>query len=58
MIGLAASTGLRPGEVVGLDQTDVNLDSGVLVIRHTKLNKDRLVPVHPTTLEVLRVYAS
>ena len=58
MIGLAASTGLRPGEVVGLDQADVDLDSGVLVIRHTKLNKDRLVPVHPTTLEVLRVYAS
>ena len=58
MIGLAASTGLRPGEVVGLDQADVDLDSGILVIRHTKLNKDRLVPVHPTTLEVLRVYES
>jgi integrase len=58
MIGLAASTGLRPGEVVGLDQGDVDLDSGILVIRHTKLNKDRLVPVHPTTLEVLRVHAS
>ena len=58
MIGLAASTGLRPGEVVGLDQADVDLDSGILIIHHTKLNKDRVVPVHPTTLEVLRVYAS
>lgn len=57
MIGLAASTGLRPGEVVGLDQADVDLDSGILVIRHTKFNKDRLVPVHTTTLDVLRAYA-
>lgn len=58
MIGLAASTGLRPGELLGLDQADVDLDSGILVIRHTKFSKDRLVPVHTTTLDVLRAYAS
>jgi integrase len=56
MIGLAASTGLRVGEVVKLDRDDVNLETGVLTIRRTKFQKDRLVPVHPTTLEVLRNY--
>ena len=58
MIGLAASTGLRPGEVIDLDRVDVDLDTGMLVIRHSKLDKDRLVPVHSTTLDVLRAYAA
>ena len=57
MIGLAACTGLRPGEVMGLDQADVDLDTGVLVIRHTKFDKERLVPVHTTALNVLRAHA-
>ena len=58
MIGLAACTGLRLREVVGLDLADVDLETGVLVIRRTKFDKDRLVPVHPTTLDVLRAYAA
>ena len=57
MVGLAASTGLRIGEVVRLDQADVNLKTGILVVRQTKFRKDRLVPAHPTTLEVLRKYS-
>ncbi len=57
MIGLAACTGLRPGEVMGLDQADVDLDTGVLVIRHTKFDKDRLAPVHATALNMLRAHA-
>jgi len=56
MIGLVASTGLRVGEVVKLDRDDVNLETGVLTIRRTKFQKDRLVSVHPTTLNVLRNY--
>jgi len=58
MIGLCASTGLRPREVLGLEQADVDLDTGILVIRRSKLDKDRLVPVHATTLDVLRAYAA
>lgn len=57
MVGLAASTGLRVGEVVNLDRNDVDLQSGVLSVRCTKFAKDRLVPLHPSTLEVLRRYA-
>jgi len=58
MIGLAASTGLRISEVIRLDREDVDLETGVLNIRCSKFNKSRLVPVHPTTLEVLRNYAA
>lgn len=58
MIGLAASTGLRIGEVVRLDRSDVDLKTGILSIRRTKFNKDRYVPTHPSTLSVLQSYAA
>ena len=57
LVGLLASTGLRSGEALRLDRADVDLASGVLHIRKTKFRKDRLVPVHSTTLEALRDYA-
>lgn len=56
MIALAATTGLRVGEVVRLDNDDVDLDHGVLTIRRTKFKKDRLVPMHQTIVAVLRGY--
>jgi len=56
MVGLAASTGMRVSEVVRLDRDDVDFDTGVLTVRRTKFQKDRLVPVHSTTLKVLRDY--
>lgn len=58
MIGLAASTGLRIGEIVRLDDRDVELEAGmaVLAIRGSKFKKDRLVPMHPSTVAVLRAY--
>ena len=57
VVGLAASTGLRIGEVVGLDKQDVNLETGTLLIRQSKFGKDRYVPLHATTLDVVRNYA-
>lgn len=57
VLGLLASTGLRSGEALRLDRTDVDLTRGLLQIRRTKFRKDRLVPLHPTTCEALRVYA-
>jgi integrase len=56
MIGLAAATGLRIGEVCRLDNGDVDLERGVLTIRRTKFKKDRLVPIHPTVVTMLRRY--
>ncbi len=57
IVALAACTGLRISEVVSLDNADVELGTGRLLVRRTKFDKDRLVPVHPTVLEVLRDYA-
>ena len=56
-VGLLASTGLRSGEARRLDRADVDLVEGVLHIRKTKFRKDRLVPIHTTTLAALRLYA-
>jgi len=56
MIGLAAATGLRVGEVVRLDSDDVEFEHAVLRVRRTKFKKDRLVPMHPTVVAMLRRY--
>jgi site-specific recombinase XerD len=57
LIGLLASTGLRPGEALALDKTDVDLENGILSIRQTKFGKSRFVPVHPSTRTALQKYA-
>jgi integrase len=56
VIGLLASTGLRSGEALRLDRSDVDLTNGILQIRKTKFHKDRLVPVHTSTLTALQDY--
>jgi len=40
-------TGLRLGEVLRLTHADVDLDTGVLRIHHTKFGKSRMVPIAP-----------
>jgi len=57
LIGLLAVTGLRISEALGLNRDDVDPRQGVLTIRRAKFNKTRLVPVHPTTRDALRLYA-
>jgi len=57
LIGLMATTGVRLGEALGLDRRDVDLDDGVLHVRAAKQQKQREVPLHPTTTEALREYA-
>ena len=57
LFSLLAVTGMRPGEVVGLVRQDVDLNAGVLTIRHAKFGKSRLVPLHHSTVKALRAYA-
>ena len=57
LIGLLATTGLRPGEVLALGRPDVNLQTGILSIRETKFGKSRFVPVHDSTRIALMCYA-
>jgi integrase/recombinase XerD len=56
VIGLLAVTGMRLGEVTGLDDTDFDPDTGLLLVRHAKFNKQRQIPLHPTTVAVLISY--
>jgi len=56
LFGLLAVTGLRINEALHLDRSDVDLETGVLLIRRTKFGKSRLVPIHGTTTETLRAY--
>ena len=58
LFGLIASTGLRVSEAVHLLDTDVDLKSGMLTVRLTKFAKSRYVPMHPSTVEVLKRYRS
>jgi integrase/recombinase XerD len=39
--------GLRAGELLRLTLADVDLDAGVLHIRHTKFDESRMVPIAP-----------
>ncbi|MFA5522665.1 MAG: tyrosine-type recombinase/integrase [Castellaniella sp.] len=57
LIGLLASTGLRPGEAIQLNRQDVDLSNGILSVRESKLGKSRFVPVHESTLSALIRYA-
>lgn len=60
LIGVLASCGLRAGEALRLRRTDVELDAPPprLLIRQTKFRKSRIVPVHATTADALRDYAT
>jgi integrase len=57
LIGLLAATGLRPGEAAALENRDVDLQTGLLVIRESKFGKSRQVPVHSSTAAALNRYA-
>lgn len=57
LFGLLAVTGLRISEALNLESRDVNWAEGVLTIRTSKFGKSRLVPLHPTTKDVLAHYA-
>jgi integrase/recombinase XerD len=56
LIGLLSVTGMRIGEVVALDDDDLDHDAGLLLIRHAKFDRQRLVPLHPSTVAALDEY--
>lgn len=57
LFGLLAVGGLRISEALKLERSDVDLGEGLLTIRQTKFGKTRLVPLHPSTRDVLADYA-
>ena len=56
ILGLLFASGLRIGEVLGLERSDVDLSDGVLRIRHSKFDRSREVPLHPTCVAALLAY--
>lgn len=58
VIGLMAVTGMRVGEVIDLNSSDVDLSQGVITVRRTKGDRTRLVPLASSTQHVLEQYAT
>ena len=53
---LLYGAGLRISEALALDVVDVDVDTGVLTLRHGKLGKERVLPVADTTRSQLVAY--
>ena len=56
LLGLLSVSGLRASEAFNLEVGDVDLDAGILWVRGAKFGKTRLVPLHPTSLDVIADY--
>lgn len=54
LLGLLAATGMRISEALALQLDDVTADG--LLIRETKFQKSRLLPLHATTQQALDTY--
>lgn len=57
VIGLLAATGMRVGEALKLERSDIDRNDGVLSIHQSKFGKSRRVPVLACTLTGLDRYA-
>ena len=57
LIGLLAATGMRVSEAIKLDDSDIDSDQAVLLVRESKFNKSRYVPLHDSTVDALQRYA-
>lgn len=55
---LLYGAGLRIGEALHLARGDINLETGVLVIRETKFYKPRALPLGPTLVDLLAAHAA
>lgn len=56
LFGLLAVTGMRLSEALQLKRSDVDLQRAILTLRETKFKKSRIVPIHPSTVQALRIY--
>jgi integrase/recombinase XerD len=56
VLGLLAVTGMRVGEVIALDQSDLDPEEATLRVRLAKFNKSRLVPLSASTLGAIDDY--
>jgi integrase/recombinase XerD len=57
LIGLLAATGMRVGEAIRLQRSDLLWAEAVIVVRDSKFGKSRLVPLHASAVAALAAYA-
>jgi integrase/recombinase XerD len=57
VIGLLAVSGARVGEVLRLDRGDLRPEELCLSVRNSKAGKSRIVPLKPSTVQVLQSFA-
>jgi len=53
---LLAVTGMRVGEAIAIDRSEVDLGAGYLMVRNAKFGKSRESVLHPSTVDALRQY--
>jgi integrase/recombinase XerD len=56
MLSLIYACGLRCGELLSLKPEHINSGRGVVIIKQSKGKKDRIVPLSPKILDLLRAY--
>ncbi|MBI5066947.1 MAG: tyrosine-type recombinase/integrase [Deltaproteobacteria bacterium] len=56
LCGLLDAVGLRIGEALALDDRDVDLEAGTLLVREDKAGRSRLLPLCNSTVHALREY--
>lgn len=57
LFGLLAVTGMRLGEALRLDRSDVDTSNRTITIRQSKFGKSRYIPIHRTTADALKAYS-
>jgi integrase/recombinase XerD len=57
LFGLIAATGMRVGEAIRLDCSDIDWRNELVVVRESKFRKSREVLLHDSVIRVLRRYA-
>jgi integrase/recombinase XerD len=55
--GLMAVTGCRISELISLNRDDLDVKNNWIIIRNSKCNKSRLLPLHKTTMQRLKKYS-
>jgi integrase len=57
LFGLVAATGMRIGEAIRLDASDIDRTNQLLVVRESKFGKSREVVLHESVMRALLLYA-
>jgi integrase/recombinase XerD len=57
LIGLLAVSGMRVGEAIGLARDDLDWSHRRLIVREGKFGASRELPLHPSTIDALEMYA-